>query len=463
MQVIDVLNSPWAIQKEKYAEIRTLYYMHAHGEHVDIAAVEQAMGRKLENKYRAVTVVDGVAILSIEGMIAKRMNLFAEISGGVSTQMLQRDFAMAMDDQEVHSIILNIDSPGGEVSGTQDFASQVFAARGKKPVIAVCNGTMASGAYWIGSSADQVFITANTDMVGSIGVVISHTDMSKAEAQRGMKVTEITAGKYKRIASEHEPLSAEGHDELKSVADQIYTVFVNDIARNRNTDVDTVLSDMADGRIFIGQKAIAAGLVDGVKTASQVLAKLKDDRRQLLYPSNRNSATALNSKGGSMENENTTVTVPADITAMRKLAFDEGFTKGRENECARIRAVREQSMPGHEDLVVTLMFDGKTTGEQAAVQVLAAERKKLGAIATDLRTDAGKAAAHTVTETTAAQATRPATVDMSNEDIRAIAKEEWAKDAKLHREFSGEASYVAFRENEVKGRIRILRDKTKAS
>jgi capsid assembly protease len=457
MNIIDVLNSPWAIAPEKYAEIRDLYQRHAHGDKVDIAAVEAQLGRPLDNKYRALEVIDGVGILAIEGVLAKRMNLMAAISGGTSTQLLQRDFALAMSDPEVHSILMVIDSPGGEVSGTQEFCNQIFEARGKKPIIAVCDGSMNSAAYWIGSSADEIYISAGTVLVGSIGVVASHTDLSKAEANRGVKVTEISAGKYKRIVSEHEPLSAEGRAELQDQVDQIYTVFVDDVARNRGVSSEKVLSEMAEGRVFIGQKAIDAGLVDGKRTTQQAMQQLNDDRHQLLFP--KRSASALTSGGSTMETKNTPAALPADVEAMRTQAKAEGFTAGADAERARIQAVEEQLMPGHEELVAKLKFDGKTTGEQAAVQILAAERKKLGSIAADLRTDAPKTAPNSPTEDTTRTGVQKIDGKMSEEQVKAIAAENWKKNPKLHGEFTSEATYTAFCKAEAAGRIRILNRK----
>jgi len=317
MTIIDVLNSPWAIAPEKYAELRDLYERHAHGDKVDIAAVEAQLGRPLDNKYRALEVVDGVGILTIEGVLAKRMNLMSALSGGTSTQLLQRDFALAMSDPAVHSILLVIDSPGGEVGGTQEFCNQIFAARGQKPIVAVCEGMMASAAYWIGSSADEMYISSGTAQVGSIGVVAAHTDMSKAEANRDVKVTEISAGKYKRVASEHAPLSDEGRAEIQDQVDQIYTVFVDDVARNRGVSSEKVLSEMADGRIFIGQRAIDVGLVDGKRTTQQAVQQLKDDRQQLLFP--KRSASAANHDGG-FTMSTTAVTQPADVRSVTRTA-----------------------------------------------------------------------------------------------------------------------------------------------
>jgi signal peptide peptidase SppA len=301
MDALSILNSPWAIAPEKYAEIRDLYEFHLHADKSDIAAkiaaAEAQIGRPMENQYRTLEVVDGVGILAINGLLAKRMNLMSAFSGGTSTQLLQRDFSQAMQDPLIHSILLVIDSPGGEVGGTQEFCNQIFEARGKKPIVAVCEGAMTSAAYWIGSSADELYISSGTTQVGSIGVVAAHTDMSKAEANRGVKVTEISAGKYKRLASEHEPLSAEGRAELQNQVDQIYTVFVDDVARNRGVSSEKVLSEMAEGRIFIGQKAVDVGLVDGKRTTRQALQQLKDDRQQLLYPTR--SASSANHHGGS--------------------------------------------------------------------------------------------------------------------------------------------------------------------
>jgi len=464
MEMIDVLNAPWAISQDKYAQIRDLYIRHAHGERVDLAAVEAEMGRKLDNKYQALTVQDGVAVIPILGVIAKRANLFSQISGGTSSQLLQRDFATALNDPEVHSILLLVDSPGGEVQGTQEFCAQVFAARGKKPVTAVCEGMMASAAYWIGSAADEVFISSETALVGSIGVVASHTDVSKAEEKAGIKVTEIAAGKFKRIVSEHEPLSAEGRAELQDQVDTIYTIFVTDVARNRNASVDTVLSEMAEGKVFIGQRAIKAGLVDGVKTASQAVTDLKAARQQLLFP--QRSASAANHDGGS--SMSTTAVLPADIEAMRKLAFDEGHKAGvitgAETERKRIQAVEGQTLPGHEDLIAALKFDGKTTGEQAAVAVLAAEKKKLGGIAADLRTDAPRVAGHVPTETTISRDGKdmPLTADMSKDQVTAIAKEQWLKKPELAKEFTSEASFIAYQYAVAQGRVRILSSKRSA-
>jgi hypothetical protein len=153
----------------------------------------------------------------------------------------------------------------------------------------------------------------------------------------------------------------------------------------------------------------------------------------------------------------------ATETDDRRKWFDEGFRAGVECECARIQAVEEQgaTLPGHEVLVAKLKFDRKTTGPEAAVQIIAAEKRKLAGIAEDLRADSPKTAPNSPTEDTV-RTTQKVDSTMSQEQVSDVAKREWATDPKLRREFTGEAQYVAFRKAEAAGRVRRI-DKARAT
>lgn len=280
MKILDVLNAPWAIIPDRLNEIQEIYFTHLRGEKIDIKLIEAQTGKKMQNEEQGYEVFGNVAVIPVDGVLAKKMNLFSKISGGASTQLIERDFKQALLDPLVKSIILAIDSPGGTVDGTQELASVIHSARGKKRVLAHTDGSMTSAAYWIGSAADQIYISGDTVAVGSIGVIAQHVDYSKAEDQAGIRVTEITAGKYKRIASEHTPLTEEGRAVIQEIVDDIYTAFVNDVARNRGTSAEDVLKRMANGKIFIGKKSMEAGLVDGVST----LQALIDDLNQIGTP-----------------------------------------------------------------------------------------------------------------------------------------------------------------------------------
>jgi capsid assembly protease len=399
MNVLQVLNSPWAILPEKLLEIQSIYAAHVHGEQIDIAAIEAKLGKPLNNKSVGYKVQDGVALLPIEGVISKRMNLFSQISGGVSTQLLQDDFAAAMSDPLAHSILLLIDSPGGNIDGLQQAADDIRAARGVKPVYAFADGTMASAAYWIGSAAEKIFSASDTTAVGSIGVIAKHADYSEANKKDGVKVTTIRAGKYKALAQPDEPLTDEAHAELQAQLDHVYSVFVNAVAANRGVDAQTVLGKMADGKIFFGKQAMDAGLVDGISSVQDIISQL-----------NQRVATGANasySKTGEtrMSTPLTLMLLGAAIGSQTELdaaiekikttAKTEGVTAGATAEAERIKAVEAaaQGFPGHDELIAKLKFDGKTTGDQAASQILAAERTLRGDKLKDLKADAPNPAA----------------------------------------------------------------------
>lgn len=290
MKILDIVTSPWAIMPEKLVEIQEIYCTHLRGEKIDIASIEAKLGRPLNNEPKPYEVEDGVAVIALDGVISKRMNIFQKISGGVSSELARRDFAQAMADPEVHSILLYIDSPGGAVDGTQELAREIHAARGQgKNIVAYSDGLMASAAYWIGSQAHRVFISGDTVTVGSVGVVARHIDVSQMEQRMGIKTTEITAGRYKRAASEYEPLSETGRRSIQDMLDHIYGVFLADVAKARpQLSMEPVKQGReetipwADGRLFLGKQAIEAGLVDGVATLADVISSLTNDPSRYL-------------------------------------------------------------------------------------------------------------------------------------------------------------------------------------
>lgn len=425
MKLLDILTEPWAITPEKKKEIDEIYAAHLRGEKIDISAIEAANGGPLNNQQSAdYQTIDGVAVIEIDGVMAKKMNLFSRISGGSSTQMLSDAVHSAVSDPAVTAILLVIDSPGGAVDGIQELVTAIRSAAAVKPTAAVAD-LMASAAYWAGSAASKIYASSSLAMIGSIGVVATHVDVSAAQTQRGVKTTEITAGKFKRIASSYSPLSESGQKSIQDQVDYIYNLFLTDVGAHRGVDgTQQVHDQMADGRMFIGQQAVDAGLVDGIATVSEVIAMLgagdiplrpSTDASGAVPPSRAgNGLNARAQSGGgapSATNNSPEITMDARekifsaeetqakvdaAVASTTAAFEASKPALREEgataERTRIQGVRAQTMKGHEALIETLAFDGKTTAEQAAVQVLAAEKSIVGKIGADVRADAPKPA-----------------------------------------------------------------------
>ncbi len=384
MRLIDIITSPWAIMPEKLVELRGIYETHLKGEKIDIKAIEARLGKPLDNRPQGYEVIDGVAVIPIDGVIAKRMNLFSQISGGVSTDLFARDFKSAIADPSVKAIVLAIDSPGGTVDGTVDIARLVYESRGAKPIVAYTDGTMASAAYWIGSATDKVYIGNDATLVGSIGVVATHQDISKAQEMQGVKTTEVYAGKYKRIVSQYAPLSEAGQAYLQDRVDYLYSVFVSAVAENRGISVEKVLKGMADGKVFSGRQAMEAGLVDGVATLDALIAGFKPG-----------GAPDINAKEKIMaeEKKEETAVITAELIAEKhpdvfKTIQEQSYKEGAKAERERIQGVFSFFRTGREKLVSEFMFDGKSTKADASVAILEAEDAKKEAHLKALKEDA---------------------------------------------------------------------------
>lgn len=410
MTLLDFLTSPWAIVPDKLLEMQAIYATHLRGEKIDIEAIEARLGRPLANDQQEYRLEDGgVAVLSVSGVISNKANMFTRISGGASAQMLTQQVASMRSDPRVRAAVLDFDTPGGSVFGIPALAAEIRALAAEKPTASVSTGMMASAGYWLGSSANAVYISGETDYVGSIGVVATHAYNPRSN---GQQVTEITAGKYKRMASDNAPLDAEGRAYIQAQVDEIYRAFVQAVADNRRTSVDDVLANMADGRIFVGQQAIDAGLADGIATVDTMVERIATDpskfakRRKAVFAMGSISAPAgavdaatdpkisdepvppVESKPDPKGQTMTPQELAAKFAAENAEACALIRAEGAEAERARIQAVREQVIPGHEKLIDALAFDGQTTGPEAAVQVLAAERARLSSQAAARAADA---------------------------------------------------------------------------
>lgn len=400
MSILDILRSPWAITPDKLTEIQAIYATHLRGEKIDIPSVEARLGAPLNNEPTAYQLLDnGVAILTLDGVIAPKANLFMRISGGISAQQAERAVLDALADPGVHSMLLSIDSPGGSVHGTPELGAAVRRFGETKPIVALSTAMMASAMYWVGSAANAVYITGPTVMAGSIGVLATH---EYTPAEPGTVTTKITAGRYKTVGAGDEPLSDEGLAYMQDRIDHLYKVFVDAVASNRGVTAEQVLEHMADGRLFTGEQAIKAGLVDGVSSMDDLVAELAATPDRFATRRKARIAVATPSRGAgaapkdkppvkgpqSMTDSLTRASLEQDHAPLFAALKGEFMALGATAERERMAGVRAQLMPGHEALVESLAADGKTTPAEAAMAVNAAERAALAAAATAHAKDA---------------------------------------------------------------------------
>jgi signal peptide peptidase SppA len=217
-----------------------------------------------------VSAPEGIAVIPIHGSLVKRSLGMEAASGLTSYGEIATMLDAALADPQVSGILLDIDSPGGEASGSFELARRVREVAALKPVWAVANDAAYSAAYAIAASSQRLFVT-ETGGVGSIGVIALHVDQSIKDAKDGYHYTAITAGAHKNDYSPHEPLSDAAKTELQGEVDRLYAIFTEHVAAMRGLDLDVVRATEAG--LYFGSNAVAQGLADGVQTLEATLSQ----------------------------------------------------------------------------------------------------------------------------------------------------------------------------------------------
>jgi signal peptide peptidase SppA len=216
-----------------------------------------------------------VGIVAIKGSLTNRDAWYNRYLGITSYADIRNALMYAAQDAGVKAIVLDIDSGGGAVSGVADAGNLIkLVDKGIKPVYAFTDGAMCSAAYWLGCSAREVY-SSNVSTVGSIGVIATHMEYSKALKEAGVGVTVVRAGEYKALANSVEPLSDKAKTQLQNQLNAAYGVFLEHVADCRKTTVNLCDANMAQGREFFGKEALAAGLVDGIETFDSMMSKVE--------------------------------------------------------------------------------------------------------------------------------------------------------------------------------------------
>ncbi len=263
---------PWAILPEKLALIEDfLVRVNVEGP-LTPEAVQAQFGTSAPSQ---LIKVGSVALIPVQGVISQKINMVDNLSGpgGTSTEMLTQQVRDAIDDPQVSTILLDIDSPGGSVFGVQELGDVLMAAREKKRVVASINSMAGSAAYWIASCANEIVVTPS-GMVGSIGVFMMHNDVSKAAEMEGVKTTFIQAGKYKTEGNAYEPLSAEARAAVQEQVNAYYDMFIKAVARGRGVAQTAVRGGFGEGRMVMADDAVKQGMADRIGTLDATLGRL---------------------------------------------------------------------------------------------------------------------------------------------------------------------------------------------
>lgn len=207
-----------------------------------------------------------IAVIPIQGEIAYGSSDI--LSGGVvNPETIKSQIKEAEEDSSVSAILLEINSPGGTPVASEEIMNAVKNC--KKPVVAWISDTGASGAYLAASSADKI-VASRSSWVGSIGVILSLTDLSDLYKKIGVDKYVIKGGKYKDMGSDYRNLTSEERTMLQEMVDEAHDDFISMVAENRNLSKEYV-KNIAEGQVFTGAQAKNLKLIDEIGGKDQAL------------------------------------------------------------------------------------------------------------------------------------------------------------------------------------------------
>jgi len=218
-----------------------------------------------------VGIRDGVAIVPILGPLCRYASWIQEVCGMTSYQLAAMDLQAVLDDPSVAAVMVHLDTPGGEVNGCAELAELIYAARGRKRIVAMVSDGAASAGYWIAAACDEIVVSPAA-YVGSIGVGFEIVDYGDMEREAGIKRFRIVSSQSPNKVPN--PEDEAGRVVLQREADQFAGAFLEAVARYRGCTVADVIARGDAGAVFIGRHAVSQQLADRVSTSESLLAEL---------------------------------------------------------------------------------------------------------------------------------------------------------------------------------------------
>lgn len=210
-----------------------------------------------------------IAVIRLTGMLMKGQ----PSNNGTSTVQARREIRLAAADPNVSGILLAFDSPGGTVSGTDDLAADVKAARRQKPVYAHADDLLASAAYWVASQADKITANSPTALVGSIGTLQVVQDISAAAEKAGIRTLVFATGALKGMGTPGTPITDEQAAHLQGLVNSVQESFDSAVMKGRGLS-PTALAAVRHGGVMTATAALQAKLIDAIQPLSKTLAEL---------------------------------------------------------------------------------------------------------------------------------------------------------------------------------------------
>src|SRR3954454_10135115 len=217
-------------------------------------------------------VSDRIAVIVMRGLIS------SSVPGTASDNMvddLRIALQQAREDDRVKGVVLEVDSPGGEVTASDVIYNAVVKTRARKPVVVYMDSLAASGGYYV-SCGGKYLMANDTTITGSIGVIIQTLNYEQLFNKVGLAAVVFKSGKFKDILNGARPMTPEEKALIQDFVMKTYDKFLGIVSKERNLPADTLRNGIADGRILSGRDALNNKLIDGLGQIDDAVNKAKE-------------------------------------------------------------------------------------------------------------------------------------------------------------------------------------------
>lgn len=254
----------------------------------------------------------GIKIIEISGIMTKQGSSLSDAGSTIRIKRAMRD---ARNDPKVKGVLLDIDSPGGTVSGTADLASEFSALSAEKPTVTFAEDMMASAALWVGSQGRRVFANASSAVIGGMGVFMGLYDLSLKAAKDGIRPVVIKTGELKGAGFPGVEIGKSQQEMYQGIVDAAFINFSGAVQKARRLSQNQV-KEIAQGGVVPASKALSLGLLDGIRSMDGAIAEL----RALISSPPAAPVSGSNSVSPVTSKESTQVTI-SQSTELRQTAL----------------------------------------------------------------------------------------------------------------------------------------------
>ena len=249
---------PWLISATMHSQLCDIVKAHISGD-AHVPGGRADMYKDAEGKASDIEVIGGIAVIPFSGVVGQHIGMMERSSGVMDINDFTTNLQRALDRDDVKGILIDVNSPGGTITGVPEAGDMVNEAKSIKPIVAFTDSLMASAAYWVASGCSAIVCTPSAN-VGSIGVYCAILDSSKAFELSGLKQELFKEGKYKAIGMPGIALTDEQREHIQSQVSMLYGWFTTTVVEGRGTVDQSVM----EGQDFRGEEAKRSNLVDVV-------------------------------------------------------------------------------------------------------------------------------------------------------------------------------------------------------